>query len=107
MNEPTVGELFAGIGGFGLGFTRAGCKTLWACEKDKNCQRVYKRHFPEVEIYDDVTELQPALVAPVDILCGGWPCTDLSVAGRRAGLAGERSGLFFEFIRIADAIAPR
>src|SRR5690606_26764966 len=93
----TFGSLFTGIGGFDLGFERAGMKCLWQVEIDSACQNVLSRHWPEVEKYRDVREAGRYNLKPVDVICGGFPCQDLSVAGGRKGLAGERSGLWFEF----------
>lgn len=100
-----VGSLFSGIGGFDLGLERNGFDIRWQCEIDTNAQTVLRRHWPDATLYDDVTTLGGD-VERVDLICGGFPCQDLSVAGRRAGLAGERSGLFYEFMRIADECAP-
>ena len=102
-----VGSTFSGIGGFDLGLERAGMKVVWQIENDPFCNRILARHWPEVPRYGDITEVNPGELAPVDLLCGGFPCQDLSVAGKRDGLAGERSALFWEFIQIADAIRPR
>ena len=102
----TAGSLFAGIGGFDLALQRYGVRTVWAAEKDQQCNSVRRRYFPDEETVNDV-----ALVSgrrfKVDILCGGFPCQDLSVAGKRAGLAGKRSGLWWEFARIIEEQAPR
>lgn len=105
----TVGSLFSGIqiGGFDLGFERAGMSTRWFCEQDEFCTRVLNKHWPDVPVYPDVTELKGTDVEPVDVLCGGFPCQDLSVAGRGAGLAGARSGLWFEYARLIDELRPR
>lgn len=87
----TFGSLFAGIGGFDLGLERAGMRSLWQVEKDKFCQRILAKHWPDVKRYDDVCELpwwlhyDPASLAPVDLICGGFPCQPHSVAGRRQG----------------------
>lgn len=102
-----VGSLFAGIGGFDEGFRRAGMTTVWMVEIDPWCRRVLARHFPEAQLYEDVRTVGRDDLEPVDLICGGFPCQDLSVAGRRAGLAGERSGLFFEFMRIVAELTPR
>jgi len=101
-----VGSLFSGIGGFDLGLERAGMTVRWQCEIDKAAQSVLRRHWPDATLYDDVTTLG-ADVERVDLICGGFPCQDLSVAGRRAGLAGERSGLWHQFHRILGELAPR
>lgn len=100
-----VGSLFSGIGGFDLGLERAGMEVRWQCEINSAAQSVLRRRFPDATLYDDVTTLGGD-VERVDLICGGFPCQDLSVAGRRAGLAGKRSGLFYEFMRIADECAP-
>ena len=106
MSRLSVGSLFSGIGGLDLGLERAGMDVRWQCEIDKAARSVLRRHFPDATLYDDVTTFGGE-GEPVDLICGGFPCQDLSVAGRRAGLAGERSGLFYEFMRIASELAPR
>ena len=103
----TVGSLFSGIGGFDLGLERAGLCPLWMCEIDRACQGVLRRHWPGVPIYDDVTRLSTDNLVRPDVLCGGFPCQDVSVAGRRAGLVGERSGLWYEFLRVIESLRPR
>lgn len=100
------GSLFVGIGGFDLGFERAGMETAWQVETGKGCNRVLRRHWPNVARYKDVRECGKRNLGPVDVLSGGFPCQDLSVAGRRAGLAGERSGLWWEFHRIIAELNP-
>lgn len=101
-----VGSLFSGVGGFDLGFERAGMTVRWQVEIDKHCQSILRRHWPDAELYDDVTEVRGDGLPAVDVICGGFPCQDLSVAGRRKGLAGERSGLWFEFHRILAEARP-
>lgn len=101
----SVGSLFAGIGGIDLGLGRAGMTIRWHSEIDVNASRVLEHHWPETRNYGDITEI--TRLPAVDIVCGGFPCQDLSVAGRRAGLAGERSGLWWEFRRILDDVRPR
>lgn len=102
-----VGSLFAGIGGFDLGFERAGFHVAWCVEIDKNARAVLARRFPKARILDDVTKVDPHNLETVDVICGGFPCQDLSVAGKRAGLAGERSGLFHDAMRIVRTLRPR
>lgn len=102
----THGSLFAGIGGFDLGFERAGIKTKWMVEIDEYCRKVLASHFPDAKLYGDVTELDAANLDRVDIISAGFPCQDLSVAGKRKGLKGERSGLFFEIVRFLEALRP-
>lgn len=100
------GSLFSGIGGFDLAFNMAGMECAWMCEIDKNCQIILKRHNEGVKIYGDVKEIGSG-AGSVDLICGGFPCQDLSVAGKRKGLAGERSGLWYEFARIIDLLEPK
>lgn len=103
----TIGSLFAGIGGFDLGFEQAGLgQVIWQVENDEACRRVLDRHWPAIYRPFDVRECGKHNLAPVDIICGGFPCQDLSVAGKRGGLLGDRSGLFYEMTRIADEIEP-
>jgi DNA (cytosine-5)-methyltransferase 1 len=99
------GSLFSGIGGFDLGFEQAGLVCEWQVEIDKDCARVLENRFPNVSRFADVKDV--GKLPTVDVICGGFPCQDLSVAGKRAGLAGERSGLWFEFLRIIESNLPR
>jgi DNA (cytosine-5)-methyltransferase 1 len=101
------GSLFSGIGGFDAGFDAAGMSCAWQVEKDKAALGLLTRRWPNVIKYSDVKEIRDGQLAAVDVICGGFPCQDLSVAGRRAGLAGERSGLWFEFHRIIKSLKPR
>ena len=96
----TMGSLFDGIGGFPLAAARLGIKTIWASEIEPFPMGVTMQRFPSMTHEGDITKLNGKLLFPVDIICGGSPCQDLSVAGARAGLAGARSGLFMEQIRI-------
>lgn len=96
----TMGSLFDGIGGFPLAAARNGIKTVWASEIEAFPIEVTMRRFPSMAHKGDITKLNGKFLFPVDIICGGSPCQDLSVAGARAGLAGARSGLFMEQIRI-------
>lgn len=108
MRAPlTVGELFAGIGGFGLGFRRAGFDHAFLVEWDGKCQEVLARQFPGVPLFADVRDVGSHNLPPCDVLTFGSPCQDLSVAGRRAGFDGERSGLFFEAVRIIRELRER
>jgi DNA (cytosine-5)-methyltransferase 1 len=102
-----VGSLFAGIGGFDLGFERAGMRTIWQVELDPYCRAVLARHFPHAARFEDVREVGGGILDPVDLICGGFPCQDLSLAGRGAGIDGERSGLWAEFARIVGELRPR
>jgi DNA (cytosine-5)-methyltransferase 1 len=103
----THGELFAGISGFGLGFARAGIKTIWHVEIDVHCQKVLRRHYPGALLLSDIKDCGIHNLPPVDIISFGSPCQDLSVAGKRVGLInGKKSNLFFEAIRIVDELKP-
>ena len=95
-----MGSLFDGIGGFPLAAVRKGITTVWASEIEAFPIAVTKLRFPRMTHVGDITKLNGANLPPVDIICGGSPCQDLSVAGARAGLAGARSGLFMEQMRI-------
>ena len=101
----TVGSTFTGVGGADLGFEWAGFDIAWQCELDKWKRSVLAAHWPDVPCYDDITTMPDP--PPVDVMVGGFPCQDLSVAGQRKGFTGERSVLAFEFLRIAEAIKPR
>lgn len=101
------GSLFTGVGGFDLAFERAGFESAFQCEIDKFCLKVLERRFPNATRYTDVRSLNGKECEQVDILTGGFPCQDLSIAGKRAGLAGDRSGLFWEIIRILRDLRPR
>ncbi len=102
----TVGSLFAGIGGMDLGLERAGMQVRWQVEIDEYCRKVLAKHWPNVKRYEDVKEVGAHNLELVDLICGGFPCQGLSVAGKRLGLADERSGLFWELIRIASELRP-
>jgi DNA (cytosine-5)-methyltransferase 1 len=97
----TMGSLFDGIGGFPLAAVYNGIMPVWASEIEAFPIEVTKVRFPDMLHVGDITKLNGATLPPVDIICGGSPCQDLSVAGQRRGLAGERSGLFMEQTRIA------
>ena len=102
-------DLFAGIGGFSLGLERTGgFETIGFCEVDKKAQAVLKKHWPEVPIYDDMTKLtKDDIDGTVDVITGGFPCQDISLAGKGAGLEGERSGLWWEYHRLIKELQPK
>lgn len=100
----TFGSLFAGIGGFDLGLERAGLRCAWQVEINPQCRKLLAAKFPRAARHDDVRTVGAHNLAPVDVICGGFPCQDLSIAGRRAGLAGSRSGLFYELTRITHEL---
>lgn len=105
----TFGSLFAGIGGFDLGFERAGMSCSWQVEIDPYCQRVLAKHWPDVRRHGDVKTFPPTDPEEwrVDVICGGFPCQDISYAGKQEGIDGERSGLWSEFARIVRVVRPR
>jgi len=122
-------DLFSGIGGFSLGFERAGMRTVAFCEIDPYCRAVLRRHWPDVPVYDDVRTLTRETLADTycqrcretrrsedwggtcgcgpQVICGGFPCQDISTAGKGAGISGERSGLWSEYARIVGEVRPR
>jgi DNA (cytosine-5)-methyltransferase 1 len=104
-------DLFSGIGGFSLGLERAGMRTVAFCEIEEYPRRVLAKHWPNVPIYDDVRTLDADTLQrdgiAVDVICGGFPCQDISFAGKRAGLQGARSGLWSEYRRIIGELRPR
>jgi DNA (cytosine-5)-methyltransferase 1 len=103
---PTLGSLFDGIGGFPLAAVRSGITPVWASEIEAFPIEVTKTRFPGMRHVGDITKLKGADLPPVDVITGGSPCQDLSIAsgGRRLGLRGERSGLFMEQIRIVKEL---
>lgn len=105
-SELTFGSLFSGIGGFDLGFERAGMECRWQVEIDPFCLEVLAKHWPDVKRYKDVTKCGDDL-EHVNLICGGFPCQDISFAGYGAGLDGERSGLWREMVRIIRMVEPR
>ena len=101
MHKPmTLLSLFDGSGGFCLGALLAGIKPVGASEIEPFPIRVTEKRLPEVKHYGDVNKLNGADLPPVDIITGGFPCTDVSIAGKREGLYAQRTGLFFQFVRI-------
>jgi len=101
-------DLFSGIGGFRYGFEKAGYKINWSghSEIDKPAQRVYERHWSASKRLGDITTVESFQLPQIDLLTFGFPCQDLSIAGQRKGLAGKRSGLFYEAMRIIRATSP-
>ena len=118
-------DLFSGIGGFSLGLERAGMRTVAFCEIESYCRAVLRQHWPDVPVFDDVRTLTATDVSNsaqqqmgiagqsridsgmVDVICGGFPCQDISVAGKGEGITGSRSGLWKEFARIIGEVRPR
>jgi len=105
MNKTTVASFFAGIGGFDLGYEKAGFQVNFQCEIHSFCGSVLKHHWPKVEYVKDITTLDAKSIPDTDVWCGGFPCQDLSVARGskgRHGLNGSRSGLFFRLAELAQ-----
>ena len=104
----TVASFFSGIGGFDLGFEQAGCRVVFQCERDAFCQKVLRKHWPDVPLAADINHLMPQDVPRANIWCGGFPCQDVSLAnqGKRQGMEGKRSGLFTRFAELADTARP-
>lgn len=112
MRKLSVLDLFSGIGGFSLGLERTGgFETVAFCEIEPFCRRVLAKHWPKVPCYEDVRTLSADTLRrdgiAVDVICGGFPCQDISAAGRGEGLAGARSGLWFEYSRLIRELRPQ
>ena len=103
----THGSLFSGIGGIDLGFEWAGIETKWQVEIDDYCQKLLSIRFPHTKKFTDVRKVGSHNLEKVDIISGGFPCQDISVAGKGAGIEGERSGLWTELHRVISELRPR
>lgn len=102
-----IGSLFSGIGGLELGLEWSGIgRTVWQVEQSEFCRNVLAKHWPQAERFEDVRAVGASVLGPVDLICGGFPCQDVSSAGKGAGLAGERSGLWYQFARIVGEMQP-
>lgn len=104
-----IGSLFSGIGGFELGLEAAlpKAETIWQVENDPFCQSILKKNWPKAELFSDIRLVSHANLKPVDIVCGGFPCQDISKNGKGEGLNGDRSSLWFEMLRIVCELRPR
>ena len=106
-----VGSLFAGLGGFEKGIEDAFdgmAETVWQVEQNSFCQKVLKKHWPNATIYDDVRTVGKHNLEPVHILCGGFPCQDISVAGKQRGIhESKKSSLWWEMHRLISELQPR
>ena len=109
MSKLRVGSLFSGYGGLDLAVMNVlDAEVVWHCEWDDAPSKILEKHFPGVPNYRDVSKVDWAAVEPVDVLTGGFPCQDLSLAGKRAGLKeGTRSGLWSEFANAIEVLKPR
>lgn len=102
-----IGSLFAGIGGFDLAARWMGWRTAWFSEVDPYASAVLRKHWPGVPNHGDITLINGKDVEPIDMLVGGFPCQDISVAGKGAGITGSRSGLWSHYARLIDEVRPR
>ncbi len=102
-------SFFAGIGGFDLGLERAGMECVFQCEVNPFCQKVLKKHWPKIPLHGDIKSLTAEQVPKADLWCGGFPCQDLSIAnqGKRKGLEGDRSGLFYQYAQLVKQAQPK
>ena len=109
MGKLKVGSLFSGIGGLELGLEMTGnFKTVWQVEKDEYATNVLARHWPNMKRHNDVCTFPTKDYDwSCDVICGGFPCTDISSAGTKEGLDGKRSGLFYELARVVRLVGPR
>lgn len=104
----TVGSCFSGIGGLELGLEwTGGFETKWQIEIDPYATKVLEKHWPNVKRYSDITKVRGDELERVDVICGGFPCQDVSVAGKRAGLEGKRTTLWSELFRLVCEVKPR
>ena len=106
-NELTVGSLFSGVGGIEIGFEKEGFKTEWFIEKEPYAKAVLKKRFPGTIIYGDVTKINFRTVPKVDVLTGGFPCQDISVAGKQIGIKGSRSSLWKYYAKAIRILRPK
>lgn len=104
-----IGSLFSGIGGLELGLERAipGAEVIWQVEQDEYARQVLAKHWPKARRYNDVREVGAHNLERVDVICGGFPCQDISPAGKKSGLDGERSGIWAQYSRIIRELLPR
>lgn len=108
MKRLKVLDLFSGIGGFSLGLERAGMKTVAFCEIEEYPRKVLKKNWPDIPIFEDVRKLDgKQFKGTADVVCGGFPCQDLSGAGKQEGIKAIRSGLYTEMLRIISECRPK
>jgi DNA (cytosine-5)-methyltransferase 1 len=104
----TIGSLFSGIGGFELGLERAipNAKTIWQCEQNEFCRKVLRKHWPDATIYEDIRKMDTQDVPFVDLMCGGFPCQDISICGKGEGLDGKKSSLWWSMLGCISRLRP-
>jgi len=102
-----VGSLFSGIGGIEKGMETVGFNTVWFIEREPYCQAILRKQYPSATIYDDVTKIDFRTIPKVDILTGGFPCQDISNAGKRVGIQGSRSSLWKYYCKAISEIRPK
>ncbi|MFH1215374.1 MAG: DNA cytosine methyltransferase [Pseudomonadota bacterium] len=109
MHKLTLGSLFTGIGGLDIGLENSGMQVSWQVEKNEYCRNVLEKRWPEINRWDDVKTFPPGPADDwkVDVIAGGFPCQDISNAGLRKGLSGNRSGLWFEMLRVICFLRPK
>lgn len=100
-------DLFSGIGGFSLGLERAGMQTVAFCEIEEFPRQVLKKHWPDVPIFEDVRKLKGDQLGTIDVICGGFPCQDISGSGQQKGFEGKRSSLYREMLRLISECRPK
>ncbi|EEI47782.1 MULTISPECIES: DNA cytosine methyltransferase [Morganellaceae] len=108
LKEYKVSSFFAGIGGFDLGLERSGMNVVFQCEINKFCQSVLNKNWPDIPLYTDITNLKANDIPDSNVWCGGFPCQDVSSAnqGKRKGLEGARSGLFYTYAKLIEERKP-
>ena len=103
-------DIFSGIGGFSIGLEAVGMQTVAFCEINPFCRKILKKHWPSVPIFPDITTIDKEdlkALLPIDVIAGGFPCQDISVAGKQKGITAKRSGLWKEFVRLINEIKPK
>ena len=103
-------DIFSGIGGFSIGLEAASMQTVAFCEINPFCQKILTRHWPSVPIFSDITTIHKEdlkALPTIDVIAGGFPCQDISVAGKQKGITAKRSGLWKEFARLINEIKPK
>lgn len=103
-------DIFSGIGGFSIGLEAASMQTVAFCEINPFCQKILKKHWPLIPVFSDITTIHKEdlkALLPIDVIAGGFPCQDVSIAGKKKGINAKRSGLWKEFVRLINEIRPK